>query len=149
MHASISIAVCNRSSSKVDATVVRAKEEGNLPLEGHHAVSDFVNALSKPRKIIILVQAGAAVDSTIEQLSACCEVSHLYMDAWINGCIPSMRLAKLMNVMCVNVMYYLQEGDIIIDGGNEWFPNSIRRNEELALKGINFVGMGISGGEEV
>ena len=36
-----------------------------------------------------------------------------------------------------------------MDGGNEWFPNSIRRYDELALKGINFVGMGISGGEEV
>ena len=54
--------------------MARAKEEGNLPLEGHHAVADFVHALSKPRKIVILVQAGAAVDSTIEQLSAVCEV---------------------------------------------------------------------------
>ena len=36
-----------------------------------------------------------------------------------------------------------------MDGGNEWFPNSIRRYELLAQKGINFVGMGISGGEEV
>ena len=68
------LAVCNRSPSKVDATVLRAKEEGDLPLEGYHAVADFVKALSKPRKIVILVQAGAAVDSTIEQLSAVCEV---------------------------------------------------------------------------
>jgi 6-phosphogluconate dehydrogenase len=42
----------------------------------------------------------------------------------------------------------VQEGDIIIDGGNEWFPNSIRRHEELKDQGIHFVGMGISGGEE-
>lgn len=71
------VAVCNRSSGKVDATVARAKEEGNLPIEGHHDVADFVEALSKPRKIVILVQAGAAVDSTIKQLSAVCEVRRI------------------------------------------------------------------------
>eukprot|EP00753_Platysulcus_tardus_P015630 PLAT5153.1.p2 GENE.PLAT5153.1~~PLAT5153.1.p2 ORF type:complete len:510 (+),score=249.59 PLAT5153.1:129-1532(+) len=43
---------------------------------------------------------------------------------------------------------HLEEGDLIIDGGNEWFPNTLRRSEELAAKGIDFIGMGISGGEE-
>jgi len=43
---------------------------------------------------------------------------------------------------------HMEEGDIIIDGGNEWFPNSIRRGEELEAKKIMFIGMGISGGEE-
>ena len=43
---------------------------------------------------------------------------------------------------------FLEEGDLIIDGGNEWFPNQIRRSNELAEKGILFIGMGISGGEE-
>lgn len=42
----------------------------------------------------------------------------------------------------------LQEGDILVDGGNEWFPNSQRRAEDLESKKIMFVGMGISGGEE-
>lgn len=42
----------------------------------------------------------------------------------------------------------MQEGDIIVDGGNEWFPNSQRRAKELEAKNIMFVGMGISGGEE-
>ncbi len=42
----------------------------------------------------------------------------------------------------------LQAGDIIIDGGNEWFPNSVRRGENLRARGILFMGMGISGGEE-
>ena len=41
-----------------------------------------------------------------------------------------------------------QEGDLIIDGGNEWFQNSIRRSEALKEKKILFMGMGISGGEE-
>jgi len=42
----------------------------------------------------------------------------------------------------------MEEGDVIVDGGNEWYPNSIRRGEELAKKSIHFIGMGISGGEE-
>ncbi|GMH49180.1 hypothetical protein TrVE_jg11127 [Triparma verrucosa] len=43
---------------------------------------------------------------------------------------------------------FMEEGDIIVDGGNEWYPNSIRRSKELEPKKILFVGMGISGGEE-
>ena len=43
---------------------------------------------------------------------------------------------------------YLDQGDIIIDGGNSYFPDSIRRTQELAEKGILFVGAGVSGGEE-
>ena len=43
---------------------------------------------------------------------------------------------------------FMEDGDIIIDGGNEWFPNSVRRGEELQKKNMKFIGMGISGGEE-
>jgi len=43
---------------------------------------------------------------------------------------------------------HLEEGDVIVDGGNEWFKNTLRRGETLAAKGIHFIGMGISGGEE-
>merc|ERR1719410_2358439 len=43
---------------------------------------------------------------------------------------------------------YMEEGDVIVDGGNEWYPNSIRRAQSLKPKGIHFMGMGISGGEE-
>lgn len=121
------VAVCNRSPSKVlhgaivkyltlvqvDTTVTRAKDEGNLPIVGYKDIKSFVQGLSVPRKIIILVQAGKAVDETIEQL-----VEHM------------------------------DTGDAIIDGGNEWYPNSVRRAEALSSKGIHFMGMGISGGEE-
>ena len=107
------VAVCNRSPSKVDTTVERAKNEGDLSIVGIKDVKEFVGAIKKPRKIVILVQAGKPVDLTIEKLSE-----------------------------------HMDEGDIIIDGGNEWFPNSIRRGEELEKKNIMFVGMGISGGEE-
>ena len=52
------VAVCNRSPAKVDTTVERAKNEGNLPLVRQKAVKDFVAECKKPRKIVILVQAG-------------------------------------------------------------------------------------------
>jgi 6-phosphogluconate dehydrogenase len=107
------VAVGNRSQAKVTATVARAKAEGDLPIIGCEGAEEFCAQLSKPRKIVILVQAGKPVDETIEKLSE-----------------------------------FLEEGDVIVDGGNEWFPNSVRRGEELAKKGIMFVGMGISGGEE-
>jgi len=72
-----------------------------------------VATLRKPRKVIILVQAGKPVDETIATLSK-----------------------------------FMEPGDIIVDGGNEWYPNSIRRAKLLEPKGIHFIGMGISGGEE-
>mmetsp|Transcript_11402 Transcript_11402/g.18907 ORF Transcript_11402/g.18907 Transcript_11402/m.18907 type:complete len:1073 (-) Transcript_11402:81-3299(-) len=108
-----SVCVGNRSSPKVATTVERAKKEGNLPITGSKDAADFVAHLSKPRKIVILVQAGKPVDDTISNLAA-----------------------------------YMEPGDLIIDGGNEWFPNSIKRAKYLEPKGIHFMGMGISGGEE-
>ena len=107
------ICVGNRSPAKVDLTVERAKQEGNLPLVGAKSPEEFISKLAKPRKVIILVMAGKPVDETIAKLSS-----------------------------------LMEEGDVIVDGGNEWYPNSIRRAEELQPKGIHFVGMGISGGEE-
>lgn len=108
-----SVSVCNRSPAKVDATVDRAKDEGELPLKGYKEPKEFIESLSKPRKVVLLVQAGAAVDATIATLSQ-----------------------------------FMEEGDILVDCGNEWFPNSQRRAKELEPKKIMFVGMGISGGEE-
>lgn len=107
------VCVGNRSPAKVDLTVERAKQEGDLPLIGAKSPEEFVSNLSKPRKVVILVMAGKPVDETIAKLSA-----------------------------------LMEEGDVIVDGGNEWYPNSVRRAEELQPKGIHFVGMGISGGEE-
>ena len=107
------ISVYNRSASKVDETVERAKEEGNLPVRGFHDAREFVESIQKPRCIIILVKAGAPVDQTIELLSK-----------------------------------YLEKGDCIIDGGNEWYENTERRAETVKAKGLLYLGMGVSGGEE-
>jgi len=107
------VCVGNRSPSKVDITVERAKTEGDLPIVGAKSPEEFISKLSKPRKLILLVMAGKPVDDTIAQLSE-----------------------------------FMEEGDMIVDGGNEWYINSIRRAKELEPKGIQFIGMGISGGEE-
>jgi 6-phosphogluconate dehydrogenase len=42
----------------------------------------------------------------------------------------------------------LEKGDVLIDGGNTHFTDTIRRNEELAKSGLHFIGTGVSGGEE-
>lgn len=43
---------------------------------------------------------------------------------------------------------YLDKGDILIDGGNTYYKDTIRRNRELSAEGFNFIGTGVSGGEE-
>lgn len=43
---------------------------------------------------------------------------------------------------------HLDQGDIIIDGGNAYFPDTVRRSKELEAKGFRFIGAGVSGGEE-
>lgn len=107
------ISVYNRSTSKVDETVERAKAEGDLPLYGFHDPESFVKSIQKPRVIIILVKAGSPVDQTIKTLST-----------------------------------YLEKGDCIIDGGNEWYENTERRAKEAEELGLLYLGMGVSGGEE-
>ena len=107
------VSVCNRSPNKVDATVERAVAEGNLSIVGYKDAKSFVDSIAHPRKIMLLVQAGTAVDETIALLSQ-----------------------------------FMETGDVLVDGGNEWYPNSIRRASELHMKGIYYMGMGISGGEE-
>ena len=59
------------------------------------------------------------------------------------------QAGKPVDDTIANLAEYMDAGDVIIDGGNEWFPNTIRRGKELMTsKGIQFIGMGISGGEE-
>lgn len=76
------VSVCNRSPAKVDATVNRAAAEGDLPLKGYKEPKEFIESLSKPRKVILLVQAGAAVDATIAVLSEFMEVTILQCNCY-------------------------------------------------------------------
>lgn len=52
------------------------------------------------------------------------------------------------DMMIEAVKPFLNEGDILIDGGNAFFKDTIRRNKELSEEGFNFIGTGVSGGEE-
>jgi 6-phosphogluconate dehydrogenase len=88
-------------------------EGENFQIETAENISDFVSQLELPRRIMLLVPAGAIVDSVINDL------------------LP-----------------HLAQGDILIDGGNSHFADTERREEFLLEKGIEFLGVGISGGEE-
>ncbi len=105
------VACYNRTVSKVDEFIT-GRGKGKK-LIGAHSIPELVNSLAAPRKIMLMVKAGKAVDEFIEQL------------------IP-----------------HLAPGDIIIDGGNSHFPDTIRRTKYLADKKLLFIGTGVSGGEE-
>ena len=105
-----SVALFNRTGSKTTA-VIEENPEKNL--KATYSVEEFVDSLEKPRKILLMVQAGKGTDATIESL------------------LP-----------------HLDKGDILIDGGNTFYKDTIRRSEYLANSGINFIGTGVSGGEE-
>jgi len=106
------VAVFNRTVSKVDEFLNDAAK-GRSTIYGAKSLEEFVNLLSKPRKIMLMVKAGEAVDEFIELL------------------LP-----------------HLDKGDLIIDGGNSHYPDTIRRTKYLDEKGILFIGTGVSGGEE-
>lgn len=74
------ISVYNRTTSKVDETVERARLEGKLPLYGYHDPASFIQSIQKPRVVIILVKAGAPVDQTIRTLSAHMEKGDCIID---------------------------------------------------------------------
>ena len=105
------VAVYNRTTSKMTDFVAGPASDTNV--EGFEELEDMVAALEKPRRVMLMVKAGGAVDKVIEQL------------------LPM-----------------LDEGDIIIDGGNANHHDSIRHAEELEAKGLRYIGTGISGGEE-
>jgi len=106
-----SVAVFNRTTSVTERFAAgRAKNKNVLPTR---TMEEFVAALARPRKAMIMVKAGAPVDAVINQLAP-----------------------------------LLEKGDVIIDGGNSLFTDTQRRGKDLEAKGIHFVGMGVSGGEE-
>lgn len=105
------VAVFNRTTARVDEFVQGRAQGKNF--FGAHDLKEFVANLRRPRKIVMLVKAGAAVDQLIEQL------------------LP-----------------LLEAGDILIDGGNSLFTDTIRRTKRVEESGKLFVGSGVSGGEE-
>ena len=105
------VAVYNRTTEKVKRFVEGRAAGKNII--GCYSIEELVANLEKPRKVFMMVKAGAAVDALIEQL------------------LP-----------------FLEEGDILIDGGNSHFPDTVRRTAYVESKGLLYVGCGVSGGEE-
>ncbi|XP_078483772.1 6-phosphogluconate dehydrogenase, decarboxylating-like [Ciona intestinalis] len=101
----------NRTVEKVERFL--ANEAKGTKIIGGTSLEDMVAKLKKPRRVMMLVKAGAAVDAFIDKL------------------VP-----------------LLEPGDIIIDGGNSEYIDSIRRCKNLEEKGLLFVGSGVSGGED-
>ncbi|MEO1336658.1 MAG: NAD(P)-binding domain-containing protein, partial [Myxococcota bacterium] len=105
-----SVAVYDRSRAQTDKFVAKAAGQR---VTATHSSAELVQDLAKPRRILVMVPAGAPVDATID------------------GLLP-----------------HLESGDVIIDGGNEFYTHTERRVEALQAKGIEFIGMGVSGGAE-
>jgi hypothetical protein len=80
------ICVGNRSPSKVAVTLKRAESEGNLPVVGSSSPEDFIKKLKRPRKVILLVQAGKPVDDTITTLSRHMEKGDILIDGGNEWC---------------------------------------------------------------
>jgi 6-phosphogluconate dehydrogenase len=111
------VAVYNRTTKTMTDFVAEhqpgsfGKKGGGLT--GLATLEDFVQAIKRPRKIVIMVKAGAPTDAVIDGLTP-----------------------------------LLASGDIIVDGGNAHWEDTIRREKALKAKGLRFVGSGVSGGEE-
>jgi 6-phosphogluconate dehydrogenase len=110
-HHGYTVALHNRSIAKTDALLKEHGDEGKFVRS--ETIEEFLDALEKPRRVIIMVKAGDPTDAVINELA----------DA-------------------------MEDGDIIIDGGNALYTDTIRREKAIRERGLHFVGAGISGGEE-
>jgi 6-phosphogluconate dehydrogenase len=100
----------DKDAAKVEAL---RKESAKRNIRGAANILDFITLLRKPRAVMLLVPAGAPVDSVIKDL-----------------------------------LHHLDKGDLIIDAGNSYFKDTDLRARNLTAKGIQFLGVGVSGGEE-
>ncbi len=104
------VAVYDRARAQTDKFMAGASGRQARPA---YDAAELARALTPPRRILIMVPAGAPVDATVE------------------GLLP-----------------HLTPGDVVIDGGNEFYTNTARRASDLEPKGIEFIGMGVSGGSD-
>ncbi len=104
------VAVYNRTTARMTEFV---NAHAGVSVAGWATLPEFVADLKPPRKVMVMVQAGGAVDAVIGEL------------------VP-----------------LLEQGDLIIDGGNSHYTDSERRSREVAAAGLEFMGIGVSGGEE-
>jgi 6-phosphogluconate dehydrogenase len=105
------VAVHNRTGTRTRELV--EGHGGDGVLVGTFSTEEFVAALARPRRVLVMVKAGPAVDAVLEELAG-----------------------------------HLEAGDLLIDGGNSYFEDTVRREQALAARGLGFLGAGVSGGEE-
>jgi 6-phosphogluconate dehydrogenase len=105
------VAVYNRTAQVTQSFMERRAQGKNV--KPTYSLEEFVESLERPRRILLMVKAGGAVDAVIDQLRP-----------------------------------LLQDGDMIIDGGNSLYDDTERRTKDLESTGLRFIGMGVSGGEE-
>jgi 6-phosphogluconate dehydrogenase len=106
-----SVSVYNRTASRTDEFM--AQRAQGRQIQATYTPEQFVASLARPRRILVMVKAGAPVDAVISQLKP-----------------------------------MLEAGDILIDGGNSLYEDTVRRTQDLEATGLRFIGMGVSGGEE-
>ncbi len=104
------VVVHNRTTSKMTDFVAEHAGKRLIPAT---TLEEMAAKLARPRRILLMVQAGRPVDAVLDAL------------------VP-----------------LLDEGDIVMDGGNSYFPDTERRSRELTAKGLVYMGVGVSGGEE-
>ena len=105
------VAVFNRTVERVEQFIAGRARGKNFV--GARTPAELVAALQRPRKILMLIKAGPAVDAVMDEL-----------------------------------LLLLDKGDILIDGGNSLFTDTIRRTKQVEAAGMLYVGSGVSGGEE-
>ena len=98
---------------ETDWTAAFLRDHAGHRFSGANTLESLVQDLDRPRRIMMMIPAGAPVDQTIDKLRP-----------------------------------LLAQGDILIDGGNSYFEDTRRREAALKASGLNFVGCGVSGGEE-
>ncbi|HUS63292.1 MAG TPA: NADP-dependent phosphogluconate dehydrogenase [Kofleriaceae bacterium] len=103
------VAAWNREPEMLDEVLAAAPGK----LHGTRTLEEFIGALERPRRVMIMITAGKAVDSVLDALEP-----------------------------------LLEPGDIVIEGGNSWFEDTERREARLTARGMNFFGVGVSGGED-
>src|SRR3982751_1814968 len=106
-----SVAVFNRTTAVTEKFAATRGSGKNITAT--KTIEEFLGALKRPRKVMIMIKAGKPVDQVIAEVAP-----------------------------------LLEKGDVLIDGGNSLFTDTQRRCRELEAKGIHYVGMGVSGGEE-
>ena len=105
------VALWDRTETKVASIIERDGPTGTLI--GTRTLEEFTAAFGEPRRILLMIKAGAPVDEMLDRLTP-----------------------------------LLAAGDVVIDGGNSFFADTQRREAALRPRGVHFVGMGVSGGEE-